>query len=73
MALTFTPPLWRGFFVGSLVSVAWVSGLLRRPAQYTADTTNTSGLMAKPKTKDDEIVEALLKALAEFNSGKCRE
>ena len=48
-------------------------GLLKRPAKPTAKVNNTSGVMAKPKTKDDETVEALLDALARYNSGKHHE
>ena len=50
-----------------------MSGLLKRLAKPSADTAKTSGLMAKPKTKDDETVEALLDALAEYKSGKRHE
>ena len=34
-----------------------MSDLLKRPAKPTAKVDNTSGLMAKPKTKDDDTVE----------------
>ena len=50
-----------------------MSNLLKRPAKPTAKVDNTSGLMAKPKTKDDDTVEALLDALAGSNSGKHHE
>lgn len=50
-----------------------MSGLLKRPAKPTAKVDNASGLMAKPKTKDDETIEALLDALAGYNSGKHHE
>lgn len=50
-----------------------MSGLLKRPAKPSADTANTSGLMAKPRTKDDQTVEALLDALANYNSGESHE
>ena len=50
-----------------------MSGLLKRPAKPTAKVDNTSGLMAKPKTKDEETIEALLDALAGYNSGKHHE
>ena len=51
-----------------------MSGLLkRRPAKQSAKVADTSGLMAKPKTKDDETVEALLDALADYKSGDRHE
>ena len=50
-----------------------MSGLLKRPAKPSAKVANTSGLMAKPKTKDDETVEALLDALADYKPGEDHE
>ena len=50
-----------------------MSGLLKRPAKASAQVHKASGLMAKPKTKDDETVEALLDALADYKSGDRHE
>ena len=50
-----------------------MSGLLKRPAKPSAKVANTSGLMAKPRTKDDQTVEALLDALADYKSGDRHE
>ena len=50
-----------------------MSGLLQRPVKPTPKVANTSGLMAKPKTKDDQTVEVLLDALADHKSGAGHE
>lgn len=50
-----------------------MSGLLKRPATPSAKVHKKSGLMAKPKTKDDQTIEALLDALADYKSGDRHE
>ena len=50
-----------------------MSGLLQRPPRLTVNTTSTSGLMAKPKLADDEIVKAMLAALHTYRSGERSE
>ena len=50
-----------------------MSGLLKRPAQSVSKAANTTGLMAKPKLADDEIVKTMLAALAIYRSGERHE
>ena len=50
-----------------------MSGLLKRPVKPTPKVANTSGLMVKPTPKDDQTVEALLDALADYKSGERHE
>ena len=50
-----------------------MSGLLKRPAQSVSKAANTTGLMAKPKLANDEIVKTMLAALAIYDSGERSE